>query len=167
MSEQKSALSCAIEGSTMTITSSQGHSMSFNMHDMSQTIINQATMHGLKQKLMDAAAISRNPDTGRSASVQDKWDAITDVYDRLIAGDWNKTREGGTTTGGLLLSALMQLYPAKTKDQLVAYLAAKTPTEKAALRKVGKVAVIIEELRLARAKDDGLDGDDILGELDD
>ena len=30
----------------------------------------QALFHGLKQKLVDAAAISRNPETGRSASIE-------------------------------------------------------------------------------------------------
>ena len=120
----------------------------------------QALFHGLKQKLVDAAAISRDPETGRSATVEDKFRAVSAVYERLLAGQWNATRgEGsGTGSGGLLFAALMRLYPSKGADTLREYLGGLTPGQQSALRKNPRVAPVIEEIKAERAADD--DGDE-------
>ena len=55
-----------------------------------------AMRHGLGQKLGDAGAKSRNPDTGASATTLEKYNAIKAVADNLLNGAWNfATREGG------------------------------------------------------------------------
>ena len=129
-------------------------------------------VHGLKQKLVDAAAISRNPDTGRSASIKDKFDAVSEVAERLLNGQWNKTREGGSGggKGGLLFAALVRMYAGRMDEEAVrAWLGEKTDKEQAALRKNPKVAEIIEEIKAERAKDGTADAsasDDLLAELD-
>lgn len=137
---------------------------------LSDTIRQQAIMHGLKQKLVDAAAISRNTDTGASATVQDKYDAVREVAERLMAGEWNKRREAGAGSGpgGLLKAALVRLYAGRmNEEQLDAWLTAKTDKEKAALRKNPKVAEIIEAIRAERAKDTPAGAaDDLLAELE-
>lgn len=163
------ALSCTINhlAGSLIIDVSNGESLLLMVNSLTPEIVSQAIMHGLKQKLMDAGAISRNPVTGRSATPTDKFNAIQEVYDRLLAGEWNKTREAGSPTGGLLLTALMSVYPTKTREQLVAFLAAKSAEEKTALRKVAKIAVVIEEIKATRAKDDGIDGDALLDGLED
>ena len=126
-------------------------------------------IHGLKQKLVDAAAISRNTDTGRAASIDDKYAAVKEVYDRLLAGEWNKRREGaGTGAGGLLFRALCRMYAGKkSADDIKAFLEAKTDAEKAALRKNARVATIIEEIRAESARPGDVDSDDILAGLGD
>lgn len=130
-----------------------------------------AMFHGLKQKLVDAAAISRDPETGRSATVEDKYRAMVAVYDRLLSGQWNATRGEGSSTGsgGLLFAALMRLYPAKGADALREYIGGLTPAQQAALRKNPRVAPVIEEIKAERAaNDDGEDpGADLLAGLDD
>jgi hypothetical protein len=146
------------------LTFSNGAQLEIRTDRISADISLQATLHGLKQKLVDAAAISRNPDTGRSATIDDKYAAVKEVFDRLMSGQWNKTREGGAPQGGLLFRALCILYPAKTPDALREFMASKTPTELAALRKVAKIAAIIDTLR-AEASD--VDGDALLDGLDD
>lgn len=154
--------------SALTLAFAHGQALTIRAADLSPTIVAQALMHGLKQKLVDAAAISRNTDTGRAASVQDKFDAVKEVYDRLLSGDWNKRREGGAgASGGLLYRALCRMYDGKkTADEIKAFLEAKTDAEKAALRKNSRVAAIIEEIRAESAKDGGANADDLLGELD-
>lgn len=131
----------------------------------------QAMFHGLKQKLVDAAAISRDPETGRSATVEDKFRAVYAVYERLLAGQWNATRgEGnGVGSGGLLFAALMRLYPAKGAEALREYLSGLTPAQQAALRKNPRVAPVIEEIKAERAADSDGDepGADLLAGLDD
>ena len=126
--------------------------------------------HGAKQKFIDAAAISRNPETGRSATVGDKKAAILEVIERCtVHGQWNKAREGGGGSGTLLLEALIRMYAGK-KDRgtLVAYLDGLTAEQKRQLERNPRVAPIIEairtERRLASGKAD--DGEDLLSQLE-
>jgi hypothetical protein len=136
--------------------------------DLTPEMRHAAMIHGLKQKLVDAAAISRNTDTGRAASTDDKFNAVKEVYDRLIAGQWNKTREGGAGgagAGGLLFRAVARMFPKKTPEQLREFLDAMDAKQQAALRKNPKVAAVIAEIRAESAKP-GDDGDDLLAELE-
>lgn len=143
---------------------SNGDALALQLSELSDDIRQQATLHGLKQKLVDAGAISRNPSTGRSATVEDKIAAIHAVYDRLLAGQWNKTREGGVV-GGLLFRALCRLHPTKTPEAILAFLAGKTDAEKTALRANAKVAAIITEIRAEAGVAGNIDTDGMLDEL--
>lgn len=154
---------------TLQLTFANGERISLRVGDLHPSIVAQAVMHGLKQKLVDAAAISRNTDTGRAASIDDKYAAVKEVYDRLLAGEWNKRREGaGTGAGGLLFRALCRMYAGKkSADDIKAFLEAKTDAEKAALRKNARVAAIIEEIRAESVRPGDVDSDDILAGLGD
>lgn len=143
-----------------------GQELGLASSQLTIAIMEMAVWHGLKQKLVDAAAISRNEETGRSATTADKFVAVKEVYDRLLAGQWNKTREGGSI-GGLLFKALCSVYADKTPDAIKAFLDKKTDVEKAALRKMPKIAAAIEAIRAANAKTEGVDVDALLSELDD
>ena len=140
------------------------------IRDLSDAMLEQAALHGLKQKIVDAAALSRNPDTGRSATAADKYNAMREVFERVLAGEWNKARGDGSGTGagGLLFAALCRLYSGKTAEDIRAFLDGKTTAEQAALRKNPKVAGVIETIKAERAKDapDDADTDDMLAELD-
>lgn len=146
-----------------------GKRIQLNPADLTEELRGQAMFHGLKQKLVDAAAISRNPETGRSASIEDKYQAVRAVYDRLISGHWNAVRgEGGTGTGGLLFAALCRMYAGrKTEDELREWLSTKDKKAQAELRKNPKVAAIIEQIKAERGADDDDIGEDLLNELDD
>lgn len=150
------------------LTFAHGETLEITQGQLSADIRAYALIHGLKQKLVDAAAISRNTETGRAASVADKFDAVKEVYDRLLSGEWNKRREGGAgASGGLLFRALCRMYEGKkTADDIKTFLDAKTDAEKAALRKNSKVAAIIEEIRMESAKPGDADGEDLLADLE-
>ena len=144
-----------------------GEKLSITASQLQQSIMEYAIFHGLKQKLVDAAAISRNTETGRPATVEDKYQAVKTVYDRLLAGQWNAVREGGGATGGLLLQALCRMYAGrKTPDELKAFLADKSDAEKTALRKNPRVAQIIDDIRAETGKAANIDTDELLGELE-
>ena len=157
-------IAATIEGNVLTLAFSNGRALVFNAADAAEALRQQAMMHGFKQKLVDAAAIARNPDTGRSATVTDKFLAVEDVAKRLLAGHWNKPAgEASSGAGTILVRALKVLYP--TKD-IVAYLADKTPEQKKALRGVPAVAAAIAALK-PEPDSSGVDTEALLGELDD
>lgn len=150
------------------LTFAHGPVFTIRTEQLAPSIVAQAIIHGLKQKLVDAAAISRNTETGQAASVADKYNAVKEVYDRLLSGEWNKRREGSAGgSGGLLFRALCRMYDGKkTLDDIQAFLEGKTAAEKAALRKNSKVAAIIEELRAESAKDGDVSADELLADLE-
>lgn len=170
--KRQSAISVSMADNLTSITfkSSAGDEHTIAISDLSPAILDYAIMHGIKQKCVDAAAISRNPDTGKSATVADKWAALMAVATRIVGpdGQWNATRgEGdGTSGAGLLFRALIRMYPAKSPEQLREFLAGKGKSAQAALRKNPRVAAIIEEIRAERADDgDEVDTNAMLDEL--
>lgn len=151
----------------ITLAFANGESIQFDTAELSNEVLAQAMAHGLKQKLADAAAISRDPSNGRAASIEIKHAAVKEVFNRLLAGEWNKRREGGGNTGGLLFRALCEMYEGrKTPEQIKEYLATLSDKEKAALRKNPRVAEVIDRLRMAEGEDSsddllaGLEGDE-------
>lgn len=150
----------------ITLKFANGEQLEFSTNRLTSDMQVRAMAHGIKQKLVDAAAISRNPETGRSATVEDKLAAVVKVYDRLLAGMWNEPREGGGS-GSLLYKALCRVYADKSPESLRDWLAAKSDEQKAALRKNPKIAEAILAIQAESAKDDGIDSDELLGELDD
>lgn len=153
-----------IQGSALVITFSNGEAITVNADTLTPDIRAAAMMHGLKQKLIDAAAISRNPETGRSASVEDKYYAVREVADRLVAGAWNKVREsgGGTGAGGMLFRALCELYKDKSSDEIRTFLEGKNDKEKAALRASPKIASLIASYKVQTSD---VDVDELLAGL--
>lgn len=150
------------------LTFAHGRVLTVGLDALTPEIQRAAMLHGLKQKLVDAAAISRDTATGKAATIETKYDAVREVYDRLMAGEWNKKREGGGATSGLLKRALVEMYAGrKTAEQIDAWLATKDDKAKAALRKEEKVAAIIERMRAETAKTgDSAPAADLLAELD-
>jgi len=158
---------------TLHLSFDNGERIDLSVDELTPAMRTMAMLHGLKQKLVDAAAISRDPETGRSATTDDKYHAVKAVYDRLTGPNpsWNAVRGEGpsTGTGGLLFAALVRLYPAKTPDALRDYLSDLTLAQQAALRKNPRVSPVIEEIKLERAAgpDEGEEpGVDLLEALD-
>ena len=155
----------------LVFTFADGQDLRIDAGKLTNDIRHEAIMHGLKQKIGDAAAIGRNPETVRSATLADKHAAMRTVIERLQAGSWNAERgEGGAPSGGLLFAALVRMYAGKKSEESIReFLATKSDKEKAALRKNPRVAEIIDEIKAERAAD-GDDGEepgaDLLDELD-
>lgn len=161
------AITVTIDGTRLTFTGDNGRELSVRAEELNDAIRTQAMMHGLKQKIGDAAAISRNPDTGRSATTDDKFDAMSEVLVRLLSGAWNKGREAGdgAGSGGLLFRALCRVKADRTPEQVRAYLDGLDKAQQAALRKVPAVAAAIDAIRAESAKAGGIDGEDLLAML--
>lgn len=160
-------ITATIEGTVLTIKTAGCADIRINYTELGVEVAQAAILHGLKQKIVDAAAISRNPDTGRSATAQDKHAAMLEVATRLMAGQWNKAAgDGSTGQGGLLFRALCQKYDGKkTADEIKTFLEGKTKAEQAALRANPAIAAIIDTLRDKDQKD-GTDSDALLAGLE-
>ena len=150
-----------------TMAYADGERQLFDRSTLTPAIQTALMWHGLKQKLADGAAMSRNPETGRPATAEDKIARMMAIGERLLAGQWRAPAEGGANEGGLLLAALVRLYPAKTREQLVEYLAGRSDAERTKLRTSSRVAPIIDEIRAERGKASTIDVDALLGELED
>ena len=153
---------------TVTATFRDGKVLRVNCADLSEELKTMAMLHGVKQKIGDAAAIARNTDTGASATVDDKYNAMSEVVERLNSnGDWNKVREGGEGGGGnsgQLVRALIE-HTGKPKEAVEATLAAWSKEQKAAVRANPKIAAIIARFANEAAAKKGVDSDELLGEL--
>jgi len=154
------------EENGVTLVFANTKALTITLADLKPEIVLAATLHGLKQKLVDAAAISRDTATGKAATIDTKYEAVREVYDRLLAGEWNKRREGGGNTGGMLKRALVEYYQGrKTADQIETWLATKDDKEKAALRREPRIAEIIERMRAESTKPGDSTASDLLAEL--
>lgn len=152
---RKPVITADVYGSTLTLTFSDGRELVINADNLNDTIRTDAMLHGLKQKLVDAAAIARNTDTGRSATLDDKFDAVNEVFMRITSpdGTWNKARGGeGTGNAGLLVRAIMRLQD-KPKAEVEAWLATKTKEQKEALRKNPRVIDAIAAIQRESVRD--------------
>ena len=149
-----------------------GETLRIHPESLNPEIQRAALLHGLKQKLVDAAAISRDTATGRAATIVTKFDAVKEIFDRITGAggetpSWNKPRAGGQGGQGGLLARAIARYKGVEVSAAKAYLERLTDAQKQALRVDPRIATIINDLRAESAKPAGIDTDALLGGLDD
>ena len=157
---------------TLILEFRHGEVLRLHPESLNPEIQRAAMIHGLKQKLVDAAAISRDTATGRAATIVTKFDAVKEIFDRITgaggeAPSWNKPRAGGAGGQGGLLARAIARYKNVEVAAAKAYLDRLTDAQKQALRVDPRIATIINELRMESAKPAGIDTDALLGGLDD
>lgn len=134
---------------------------------LSAEVRQQAMVHGLVQRVSDRAAISRDGDTGKSATPLDKFNAMKVLVEHYNSGSasWNLSggERGPSDEVKLLATALAELYPLKGLEELTAWVRKRSKDELAALVTGEKLKPIVERLRAERAK--GVDAEALLGEL--
>ena len=164
---KRAAMSVDIFNTTVTVTFSNGRELAVDVSTLTPEMQQQAMLHGIKQKLVDAGALSRNTETGKPASVDDKYAAVLEVHGRLLAGVWHKERakkaDETVASKDLLARALMQM-TGKDRAYVDDYLSAKTKEQRNALKKNPRVAAIVAELSAATVSN-GINTDELLGEL--
>lgn len=156
---------------TLILEFRHGETLRIHPESLAPEIQRAALLHGLKQKLVDAAAISRDTTTGRAATIATKFDAVKEIFDRITgaggeAPSWNKPRAGGAGGQGGLLARAIARYKGVEVAAAKAYLDRLTDAQKQALRVDPRIAAIINELRMESAKPAGIDTDALLGGLD-
>ena len=154
---------------TLILEFRHGETLRLHPETLAPEIQRAALLHGLKQKLVDAAAISRDTTTGRAATIATKYEAVKEIFDRITgeSPSWNKPRAGGAGGQGGLLARAIARYKNVPVEAAKAYLDRLTDAQKQALRVDPRIATIINELRMESAKPAGIDTDALLGGLDD
>lgn len=113
------------------------------------TIVARAAVHGMIQRISDAAAISRNTENGLAATPADKLLAMEKLVAHYHSGtdQWSRVQSGGPK-GGLLFKALCEMYgDDKTPEEIREFLDSLSDKEQAGLRLDSEVAPIIARLK--------------------
>ena len=166
---QKKDIEATVESDgTLVLNFRHGEVLRLHPESLAPEIQRAAMIHGLKQKLVDAAAISRDTATGRAATIATKYDAVREIFDRITGENpsWNKPRAGGAGGQGGLLARAIARYKNVPVEAAKAYLDRLTDAQKQALRVDPRIATIINQLRAESAKPAGIDTDALLGGLD-
>lgn len=126
--------------------------LELELEKLSEEVFKRAAIHGLIQRVCDAAAISRNTETGQSATPTDKYEAMKELVDFYNSGttEWRRTSSGAGSgeNGGLLRKCLVKLYPEKTEERIAEFLKGLTRKEKLALLNTEAVKKIADEFRV-------------------
>lgn len=111
-----------------------------------------AAIHGMIQRISDAAAISRDPKTGRPATPEEKLEAMRRLVEHYESGaaEWSRVRESAGPRGGFLFEALCRMYPAKPPADIRAYLDGLSDKQQSALREDDAVGPVISAIKAER-----------------
>lgn len=149
--------------------------LTFDTAKCAAALMRRAAMHGWKQRISDAAAISRNPENGAPASPADKYAAMQELIAHYETGTEEWARRGGGGGGGakvLTIEAIARLrsIPYAEAELAVTDLATrKTNGDRAAtlreLAKAPSVQAMIAEIRAERTPPVNPAAESLLSEL--
>ena len=130
-----------------------------------------ALQAGYKQKIGDCAAISRNPDTGASATEGDKFAAMREMIEHLNANvGWNRTGGGKKVVVKEdltdLVAAVCAAYGKQNSAAILALLESKSAAERDQFRAQPKVLAAMAKILKDRAKTTGEVAKGLEAELD-
>ena len=131
-----------------------------------------AELHGWIQRISDAAAISRDTKTGKSATAAEKLAAMAKLVEHYETGtaDWKMAGSGGGGGAGsaekaLLVRCLMEIYPLKTEDEMKEWVSKRSAQERAGLLASERIKAIADRITAEAVKT--VDVDVMFAELDD
>lgn len=176
MARKNSIISTAFDAGTITITVEGFDPLTVALLDLPEDIATRAMAHGIIQKVSDAAAIKRDelPDDPAKAAAM-KYDAMKEVFSRIVSGDWNAKRgDGNSQPSGLIFRALLEYTNAARKTAkkppveeatLREYYDSKTRAEQLAFRNVPAIAAIIERMKSERGGVSKVDASALIDDL--
>lgn len=159
------ATTIAPDASTLTLTPNMPGvaPLTIAIADVGAAVRAYATAHGLKQRLIDAAALGQfhanGPKKGQRVTMADKWQAVTDLWSFMSTNDrWHRVNVGGEggDNDGLLIAAIMRVYPTIDREKAEALIASWDRATQAAMRDSDPtLSPVVAEIRRERAKATG------------
>jgi len=149
-------------------------SLKLDMTKIHADILQRAAIHGLKQRISDAAALSCDPDTGKPATAQEKFESMQELVEYYNSGatDWSrKSSGGGVARVGKVLTAMSRAYGWGDEEKAKAYVEATATKrgityEKALAIWRGADKIVAELAKMAAESPSKVDADTLLGELE-
>lgn len=142
------------------------------LNELSTEIRAQAMIHGITQKISDAAAL------GKDATPADKYAAMLAVAERISSpnGSWNKRNGEGSESApsGLIFRAFYQFAvdraeamkkPIPAESVVRELYDSKTRSEQLAIRKIPEVAAIMERMKGDKLAKSAPDADALLADI--
>ncbi len=114
-----------------------------NLSDFTEEQHRMAEVHGVGQKLVDAAAL------GAEATPAEKYAEVAAVHATLVAGQWNSEREGGANS--MLFEAIRLWQPTMSAEAIQAVLDDMSDKEKRDMPFDAEIAPHYKAVRDARA----------------
>ena len=150
-------------------------SIILDMGKIHADVLTRAAIHGLKQRISDAAAIPCDTETGKPASPADKFAAMGALVAHYNSGssEWARRAAAGekaAPNGGKILTAIMNVYQfssvEKARETVEATAKKRGIEYKAALALWRASDKIAAELARMAEKASTVDADDLLNELE-
>lgn len=160
----------------LTFTVGEAGTIEIPVSDVPEEVRNRALLHGLVQKVSDAAAMPKSELTGNAKKdAKAKFDKMSAVATRILGGDWSRKAGDGTgQVSGIIFRAFSEyvedMAKAKKKpipdaDKIRAVYDSKSRAGQLALRNVPEISAIMERLRSERGPSVSINTDELLGDL--
>lgn len=126
----------------------QPDSLRLSLDDIHPDVVRYAALHGLKQRVCDAAALDCDPETGRRPTAEDKYLEMQRIVEHLTSGtdQWRLHGEARPRLS-LLLRCLIEQFPSKSREALEEYVKSLDAKQKRALLASEPLAAIAARLR--------------------
>jgi hypothetical protein len=152
--KSNSVITHALDGSHLTFMVQDAGNVVLDMDKLSDAVKRRATVHGMIQRISDAAALSRDSVTGKSASAADKLAAMRELVEHYSTGtaEWRRTSERSPRAlgdVGLLIAALMAQDTARDEEKVRAKVKTFTKAQIAALLNHADVKPFADAIRSA------------------
>lgn len=147
---------------SVTCTLADGRSVRMNVDDLNEEMFRRAAIHGLSQKIGDAASgFSKAKDTAGAFA------AMNAVVEQIRSGEWNRkgTGSGSTYLVEALFRVMEKTSTPKTLDECQAAIDGMDDDTIAVLKKDVRIVAAIKEIQAERAKANVGKGGVDLGDL--
>lgn len=177
MAKKNSVISVEFDNGNLRFAVANAGEFTLNLSSLSDDLREKALVHGLTQKISDAAAISKaDLPTDPVEAAKVKFEAMKAVADRLAEGDWSKrSGDGSGPVAGIIFRAFVEFVsnaakakkrPVPSEAEIRAVYDAKDRAGQLALRNVPEIAAIIERMKSERGTGTAkVDTSALLGEL--
>lgn len=163
--KSRDSIETSLNGTKLSFIFSNGQAIDIDTTTLSPEIREAAMIHGLRAKLIDGAAMSRNTVTGKPASMDDKFNAVNEIATRITAkdGTWNKGRSGESAPKTTILVRAIAEVMNKTIEQAKEFVAQRDKAQIAGLKAHPRIRPVILRMEMEQTKAAPSDGiDDLL-----
>lgn len=163
--KSNSVITHEVRGTEIVFAIKEAGTLVLNTDALSESVRSRAMIHGMIQRISDAAAISRDTETGLPATPADKLARMKKLVEHYESGspEWSIRREASESGGGLLFRALCKKFATVEPEKLREKIAGWSKSEQNAVLNSAEIKPIADELRAESGKN--VDAGKLLAEL--